>query len=105
QWVVADLLLRVGDHEGKALVSEGPFGIAEANHLTPPACSCSREDVSPSVWSGLVSEVNHTFCPSAGAIRMWERNRTHQIAPQDLTVDDVPCVYVEDHGNGKGHVG
>ena len=36
---------------------------------------------------------------------MWERNRTHQIAPQDLTVDDVPCVYVEDHGNGKGHVG
>jgi hypothetical protein len=46
-----------------------------------------------------------TFRLSTSAIRLWEYNPRMRIGIGELTADDIPCVWIEDHGDGKGHAG
>lgn len=48
---------------------------------------------------------NATIRYSTNAMRLWEYNPSLRIGIEELTDDDFPCIWIEDHGDGKGHAG
>lgn len=48
---------------------------------------------------------NATIRCSTNAMRLWGYNPSLRIGIEELTADDIPCVWIEDHGDGRGHAG
>lgn len=75
----------------------------------PPGKAYCAAFVSWVIWeSGMKVPVIPRFKRTAGALRLLALNPNLVITPQeaqDRLLHSVPCVYVVDHGGGKGHAG
>jgi len=73
--------------------------------IREPASYCAAAVSTWILEAGNALGVFPRIKTTGGAQRLYFLNSKLAIFARDLTPDDVPCVYVENHGGGLGHAG